>query len=84
MSVGDLPYPQWQKPVLQAVMEMKPDNILEGIEIAETAIDQRLRELAIEPECTSKSQKEQVALLDAASKLGVLKSVLIDTNGSTD
>jgi len=74
MTVSDLPYPQWQKPLLQAVMELKPDSLTENIKIAETAIAQRLR--ACERERNSKSEEEWVALRDAASTLKVLKNVL--------
>ena len=45
MSTTQLRFPQRQKPLLQAVMETKPDSLMEKIKIAETAIAQRLREL---------------------------------------
>lgn len=76
MSATQLRYPQWQGPLLQAVMETKPDSLLEKIQIAETATSQRLRELDNNPA----SKEERVALSDAVSTLRVLKSVLIQSD----
>jgi hypothetical protein len=73
MSASDLLYPQWQKPLLLAVMETKPDSLMEKIQIAEKAISQRLRELESNPGC----KEESVALHNAVSTLRILKSVLI-------
>ena len=77
MGATQLRYPQWQEPLLQAVMETKPDSLLEKIQIAETAISQRLRELEGNPG----SKEERVALRDAVSTLRVLKRVLIQSDG---
>jgi hypothetical protein len=77
MGVTQLRYPQWQEPLLRAVMETKPDSLMEKIQIAETAISQRLRELDSNPS----SKEEWVALSDAVSTLRVLKSVLIQSDG---
>ena len=49
MTTSDLPYPLWQMPLLQVVMEMKPNSLIEKIKIAETAVAQRLRELENKP-----------------------------------
>jgi hypothetical protein len=73
MSATQLRYPQWQEPLLRAVMETKPDSLVEKIQIAEEAISQRLREL----EGNSILEQERVALQDAVSTLRVLRSVLI-------
>jgi hypothetical protein len=77
MGATQLRYPQWQEPLLQAVMETRPDSLLGKIQIAETAISQRLRELDSEPA----SKEERVALSDAVSTLRVLKRVLIQSDG---
>jgi hypothetical protein len=82
MSVSDLPYPQWQKPLLRAVMELRPDSLTEKIKIAETAIAQRLREC--ERDRDSKSEEEWGALHDAASTLGVLKNILLQAERDCD
>jgi hypothetical protein len=76
MSVGDLPYPRWQQPLLQVVMEMKPDSLMEKIKISETAISERLRELESNPSC----KEERVALHNAVQTLRALKSVLIQSD----
>jgi hypothetical protein len=66
-------YPQWQKPLLRAVMETKPDSLLGKIQITERAISNRLTEL----EGTPGSKEERLALHDAVSTLRVLTGVLI-------
>ena len=77
MGATQLRYPQWQGPLLRAVMETKPDSLSEKIQIAETAISQRLRELDRNPA----SKEERVALSDAVSTFRVLKRVLIQSDG---
>jgi hypothetical protein len=76
MTASDLPYPQWQKPLLHVMMEMKPVSLMEKVKIAETAISQRLRELENNPGW----KEERVALYNAVSTLRVLKSVLIQSH----
>jgi hypothetical protein len=78
MGATQLRYPQWQEPLLQAVMETKPDSLMGKIQITETAISQRLRELDSNPA----SKEERVALSDAVSTLRVLKRVLIQSDES--
>jgi hypothetical protein len=80
MTTGDLPYPLWQIPLMQVVMEMKPKNLIEKIKIAETAIAGRLAELGSQPCC----KQERVALHDAASTLRVLKTVLTQPDDFED
>lgn len=77
MSATQLRYPLWQEPLLQAVMETKPDSLMEKIQIAEEAISQRLGEL----QDNSGSKEETAALHDAVSTLRVLKSTLIQSDG---
>lgn len=68
MSTTLMQYPQWQKPLLQAVMEMKSDRLAENIKIAETAIFERLGESTRPPD-----NDEVIALLCAISTLQSLK-----------
>ena len=77
MSATRLPYPLWQGPLLQAVMETGSESLLRKIQIAEKAISQRLRELAGDPG----SKEERIALHDAVSTLRALKSALIQSDG---
>ena len=77
MSASVLPYPQWQKPLLQAVMETRPDSLMEKIKISETAISERVRELESNPG----RKEERAALYNAISTLKALKKVLIQSDG---
>lgn len=65
----DLKYPNWQKPYLDAMLEMNPDRLKDRIACAEAAILLRLGELAGSPD----SQGERQALADAQNGLLVLK-----------
>ena len=76
MTTSDLPYPLWQMPLLQVVMEMKPNSLIKKIKIAETAVAQRLRELENKP-C---GKEERMALHNAVSTLRDLKSVLTQSD----
>lgn len=76
MSTTLLQYPTWQKPLLQAVLEIKPDSLVEKVQIAERAISQRLKELEDNPG----SKEERLALHKAVSTLRDLKSVLIQSD----
>jgi len=78
MSLGDLPYPRWQEPLLRVVMEMKSDSLIEKIKISETAISQRLEELESNPGC----KEERVALHNAVQTLRALKRVLIQCDNA--
>ena len=73
MSTTPLQYPGWQRPLLQAVLGIKPDSLMEKVQIAERAISQRLRESEGNPG----SKAERVALHNAVSTLRELKGVLI-------
>ena len=72
MTATGLQYPQWQKPLLRAVLEIKPDTLIDKIKISETAISQRLAELENNVCC----KEERLALQDAVSILQKLKSAL--------
>ena len=67
--VQDLKYSSWQKPYLDAMLEMNPDRLQDRVASAEAAIQLRLRELADSPD----SQAERQCLTDARNGLLVLK-----------
>jgi hypothetical protein len=67
--VQDLNYSGWQKPYLDAMLEMNPDRLKDRIASAEAAIQLRLRELPDSPD----SQAERQCLTDARNGLSVLK-----------
>ena len=67
--VRDLRYSGWQKPYLDAMLEMNPDRLKERVASAQAAIQLRLRELADSPD----SQAERQCLADARNGLLVLK-----------
>ena len=66
---ADLRFPQWQEPLLGALMETNHENLKRKIEISKQAIDERLSDSYI-PEA------EKFALHDALSTLRVLSDVL--------
>jgi hypothetical protein len=68
-DVQDLNYSGWQKPYLDAMLEMNPDRLKARVASAEAAIQLRLRELADSPD----SQAERQCLADARNGLLVLK-----------
>ena len=68
-QVQDLKYSSWQKPYLDAMLEMNPDRLKERVACAEAAIELRLRELADSPD----AQAERQSLSDARNGLLVLK-----------
>ena len=59
----------WQKPYLDAMLEMNPDRLKDLVASAEAAIQLRLRELADSPD----SQAERQCLADARNGLSVLR-----------
>ena len=68
-DVQDLNYSGWQKPYLDAMLEMNQDRLKDRVASAEAAIQLRLRELADSPD----SQTERQCLADARNGLLVLK-----------
>jgi hypothetical protein len=68
-QVQDLKYSSWQKPYLDAMLEINPDRLKDRVASAEAAIQLRLRELADSPD----SQAERQCLADARNGLLVLK-----------
>jgi hypothetical protein len=69
-QVQNLKYSDWQKPYLDAMLEMNPDRLQDRVACAEAAIQLRLRELADSPD----SQAERQCLADARNGLVVLKN----------
>jgi hypothetical protein len=69
-QVQDLKYSSWQKPYLDAMLEMNPVRLKELVACAEAAIELRLRELADSPD----AQAERQSLADARNGLLVLKT----------
>jgi hypothetical protein len=67
--VQDLEYSGWQKPYLDAMLEMNQDRLQDRVASAEAAIEPRLRELADSPD----SQAERQSLADARNGLLVPK-----------
>jgi hypothetical protein len=67
--IQDLKYSSWQKPYLEAMLEMNPDRLKDCVACAEAAIQLRLRELADSPD----SKAERQSLADAQNGLLVLK-----------
>ena len=63
-------YPQWQKPYLAALMEVKHEELGAKVAVAEAAVSQRTRELTT----TDWDIDEHLALRDAAFNLHLLKS----------
>jgi hypothetical protein len=73
MGDSDLRYPQWQEPVLRAVMEINLSRVTERIGIAETAISLRQGQLAE----SRGAGDENNALHDGISTLQSLKRVAL-------
>ena len=66
---ADLRFPQWQEPLLLAMMETSHENLNRKIGIAEQAVLERLKDLRI-------SEDEKFALHDALSSIRVLSDGL--------
>ena len=62
-------YPQWQKPYLAALMEVKHEELGAKVAVAEAAVSHRIRELTT----IAWDIDEHLALRDAAFSLHVLK-----------
>ena len=65
-------FPSWQRTVEIAFNEPDPRKLLERVYTAETAIFNRLQELAKNPEDASQ-QVERQAIIEACKTLSVLK-----------
>jgi len=65
----DLQYPNWQKPVQEALIELDKNKLKERIAAAETAISQQLELIARNPD----RRAEREAMLHALANLRVVK-----------
>jgi hypothetical protein len=80
-QLPDLKSSSWQRPYLDAMLEMNPDRLKDRITCAEAAIQLRLEELAGSPD----SRAERQSLADAQNGLLVLKretSVPLSNHGA--
>ena len=64
-----IPYPEWQEPFLQALLELDEEKLRERVVAAEVAISHRLNAIAHDP----LQQTERQAIEDALSSLRILK-----------
>jgi hypothetical protein len=69
MSDGELPYPKWQIPCVDAVMEFDIGRLPERMSAAETSIQARLLELETSPD----GAHERLAINDAMKTLQSIK-----------
>lgn len=74
MTENELKYPEWQEPLLEAILERDPKQLAEKTKKIETLIRERLQQLRTEGEARNRSVEEQ-ALIDA---LNVVRIVLKD------
>jgi len=70
MLDGREKYPKWQKPYLEALMELNQDVLSTKIAVAEAAVSHRARELTT----IAWDIDEHLALRDAAFSLHLFKS----------
>ena len=70
MLDGREKYPKWQKPYLEALMELDQDILSTKIAVAEAAVSHRARELTT----IAWDIDEHLALRDAAFSLHLFKS----------
>jgi len=68
--MGDLKYPTWQQPYHDALLELNPEELVQRVNEAETAILSRLQEIRL----SSDSHLEVQAIEDAINGLRVLKN----------
>ena len=68
----ELKYPQWQKPLKAALIEVDPRELHAKVQMAEMAISSRMQQL----ESASVSKDELSALADALSAIRVMKKDL--------
>ena len=67
-----LKYPQWQKPLKAALIEVDPRELRAKVQVAEMAISSRMQQL----ESASVSKDELCALAEALSAIRVMKKDL--------
>jgi hypothetical protein len=64
-----IPYPEWQEPFRQALLELDENRLSERVAAAEAAISNRLEVIEDDP----LQQAERNAITDALSSLRILK-----------
>jgi hypothetical protein len=69
MDDGKMKYPEWQQPLLEAILEFDPEVLARKIRHAEVLIKSRRRELWAD----GKDANEERALEDALASLRILK-----------
>lgn len=70
-------YPEWQKPLLEALLELDEEKLRERVAAAEAAISRRLELIAK----NSEQQTEHQAIEDALSSLRMLKRISAPPSG---
>ena len=73
-SEGGLRYPEWQRPLHEALLELDEVKLKERLTAAQAAIARRLQSISQEPG----NREEQLALADALSSLRILKRDIRD------
>jgi len=68
----ELKYPQWQKPLKAALIEVDPRELNAKVQVAEMAISSRMQQL----ESASVSKDELCALAEGLSAIRVMKKDL--------
>jgi hypothetical protein len=76
-NASGLPYPEWQKAVQAALIEVDEERLQQKVADAEAAIFQRLQELG----STSNSSAERLALEEASRSLLVVKQEILKYPG---
>jgi len=65
----DFEYPQWQKQLHEALLELDKERLKERVALAESVISERLRSIALH----DNHRAERQALADALTSLRILK-----------
>lgn len=76
-NVNGFKYPQWQKPLQAALIELDQQRLKEKVAEAEAAIVQRLQELGDSTDST----EERQALATASSSLLALQKMVLEYPG---
>jgi hypothetical protein len=76
VSAEQLQFPEWQAPLLEAILEFDPHELPQKIQHAEAAIFERLEQTRL----GNHSQTEQAAIQDA---LSVIRRIRKDRLGSS-
>jgi len=77
VSDEEFKFPEWQRPLQDAILEFDRDCMLEKVQNIENLISERLRELSL----SSNDHVEHAALKDALSILRILKREKLEFPG---